>query len=103
MQTQDLQGSRWEVNNFSNTVWEAAIWMHHFFQVRFKNEQHVLWVFGAAASWRWLTDTPSGTAERQKIAHGVFIVRRVSACKFTVLFDTGERNLREFRDESCCR
>ena len=34
MQTQDLQGNRWEVNNFSNTVWEAAIWMHHFFQVR---------------------------------------------------------------------
>lgn len=33
VQTQDLQGQRWEVNNFSNTVWEAAIWMHHFFQV----------------------------------------------------------------------
>lgn len=33
MQTQDLHGHRWEVNNFSNTVWEAAIWMHHFFQV----------------------------------------------------------------------
>lgn len=33
VQTQDLQGHRWEVNNFSNTVWEAAIWMHHFFQV----------------------------------------------------------------------
>ncbi|CAM9943246.1 unnamed protein product [Ectocarpus sp. 13 AM-2016] len=32
VQTQDLQGHRWEVNNFSNTVWEAAIWMHHFFQ-----------------------------------------------------------------------
>ncbi len=34
VQTQDLQGTRWEVSNFSNTVWEAAIWMHHFFQVR---------------------------------------------------------------------
>lgn len=33
VQTQDLQGNRWAVNNFSNTVWEAAIWMHHFFQV----------------------------------------------------------------------
>eukprot|EP00752_Nemacystus_decipiens_P016228 g14509.t2 len=32
VQTQDLQGKRWEVHNFSNTVWEAAIWMHHFFQ-----------------------------------------------------------------------
>eukprot|EP00903_Cladosiphon_okamuranus_P008841 g8465.t3 len=32
VQTQDLQGDRWEVTNFSNTVWEAAIWMHHFFQ-----------------------------------------------------------------------
>ncbi|CAM9928079.1 unnamed protein product, partial [Scytosiphon promiscuus] len=32
VQTQDLHGHRWEVNNFSNTVWEAAIWMHHFFQ-----------------------------------------------------------------------
>lgn len=34
VQTQDLRGHRWEVNNFSNTVWEAAIWMHHFFQVK---------------------------------------------------------------------
>lgn len=37
VQTQDLQGHRWEVHNFSNTVWEAAIWMHHFFQVCIDN------------------------------------------------------------------
>lgn len=33
IQVQDLSGKRWQVENFSNTVWEAAIWMHNFFQV----------------------------------------------------------------------
>ncbi|CAM9853685.1 unnamed protein product, partial [Choristocarpus tenellus] len=32
IQVQDLNEERWSVQHFSNTVWEAAIWMHHLFQ-----------------------------------------------------------------------
>lgn len=52
VQTQDLQGDWWEVKNFSNTVWEAAIWMHHFFQVQAEMNRAYFGMFVAATSLR---------------------------------------------------